>query len=235
MLTHEGKLYATRSEYAAHLGASKAYATKLGHQGRLVEREINGKKLVDVELTDRLIRNTTDAPVEIRFTNPETGVIYAARRYGPDADLAGLTSANPMNQRQVDRGIASRMIAHANELLAAAFRVQSTNPDGTHVMARDTAGALIPVDANLQVRARAITAYRNYVGLIDAVRNISNRLGYGLQPGGDYDDETRITVEAFQRHWRPTRVDGVADGETRATLMGVLQLATAESVTGVLS
>lgn len=60
MLQHEGKFYATRSEYATHLGASKAYATKLGHQGRLVEREINGKKLVDVDLTDRLVRNTTD-------------------------------------------------------------------------------------------------------------------------------------------------------------------------------
>ena len=62
-----------------------------------------------------------------------------------------------------------------------------------------------------------------------------HRLGYGLQPGGDYDDETRLTVEAFQRHWRPAKVDGVADGETRATLMGVLQLATAESATGVLN
>ena len=61
-----------------------------------------------------------------------------------------------------------------------------------------------------------------------------HRLGYGLKPGGDYDDETRLTVEAFQRHWRPARVDGIADGETRATLMGVLQLATAESPTGVL-
>lgn len=61
-----------------------------------------------------------------------------------------------------------------------------------------------------------------------------HRLGYGLTPGGDYDDLTRLTVEAFQRHWRPVRVDGIADGETRATLMGVLQLATAESVTGVL-
>lgn len=61
-----------------------------------------------------------------------------------------------------------------------------------------------------------------------------HRLGYGLQPGGDYDEATRLTVEAFQRHWRPSRVDGVADGETRATLMGVLQLATAESATGVL-
>lgn len=62
-----------------------------------------------------------------------------------------------------------------------------------------------------------------------------HRLGYGLTPGGDYDEATRLTVEAFQRHWRPVGVDGVADGETRATLMGVLQLATAESVTGVLS
>lgn len=61
-----------------------------------------------------------------------------------------------------------------------------------------------------------------------------HRLGYGLKPGGDYDDETRLTVEAFQRHWRPERVDGIADGETRARLVGLLQLASAESVTGVL-
>lgn len=61
-----------------------------------------------------------------------------------------------------------------------------------------------------------------------------HRLGYGLQPGDAYDEETETTVRAFQRHWRQSRVDGVADGETRATLMGVLQLATAESATGVL-
>jgi len=62
-----------------------------------------------------------------------------------------------------------------------------------------------------------------------------HRLGYALTPGGTYDEATRLTVEAFQRHWRPGPVDGIADGETRATLMGVLQLATAESVTGVLN
>jgi len=61
-----------------------------------------------------------------------------------------------------------------------------------------------------------------------------HRLGYGLKPGGDYDDETATTVRAFQRHWRQDRVDGVADGETRARLVGLLQLASAESVTGVL-
>ncbi|MBN8529258.1 MAG: N-acetylmuramoyl-L-alanine amidase [Caulobacterales bacterium] len=61
-----------------------------------------------------------------------------------------------------------------------------------------------------------------------------HRLGYGLKPGGDYDEETRLTVTAFQRHWRPANIDGVADGETRARLVGLLQLASAESVTGVL-
>lgn len=61
-----------------------------------------------------------------------------------------------------------------------------------------------------------------------------HRLGYGIKPGGDYDVETEVAVRAFQRHWRQNRVDGVADGETRARLVGLLQLASAESVTGVL-
>lgn len=61
-----------------------------------------------------------------------------------------------------------------------------------------------------------------------------HRLGYGIKPGGDYDAETEAAVRAFQRHWRQSRIDGVADGETRARLVGLLQLASAESVTGVL-
>jgi len=72
------------------------------------------------------------------------------------------------------------------------------------------------------------------IGVV-VLRSGLHRLGYGLQPGGTFDEETATTVRAFQRHWRASRVDGVADGETRATLMGVLQLATAESVTGVLN
>ncbi len=62
-----------------------------------------------------------------------------------------------------------------------------------------------------------------------------HRLGYGVTPRTAYDDALRLTVEAFQRHWRPAAVDGVADGETRARLVGLLQLASAESVTGVLN
>lgn len=50
------------------------------------------------------------------------------------------------------------------------------------------------------------------------------RLGYNLPPSGAYDADTAAVVRAFQRHWRADRVDGVADGETRARLMGLLRL-----------
>ena len=67
------------------------------------------------------------------------------------------------------------------------------------------------------------------------LRSGLHRLGYGVTPRTAYDDALRLTVEAFQRHWRPAAVDGVADGETRARLVGLLQLASSESVTGVLN
>lgn len=51
------------------------------------------------------------------------------------------------------------------------------------------------------------------------------RLGYDLPPSGRYDADTATVVRAFQRHWRPDRIDGVADGETRARLMALLRLA----------
>jgi N-acetylmuramoyl-L-alanine amidase len=51
------------------------------------------------------------------------------------------------------------------------------------------------------------------------------RLGYDSPPSGAYDAATATIVRAFQRHWRPTRVDGVADGETRARLIALLRLA----------
>jgi N-acetylmuramoyl-L-alanine amidase len=51
------------------------------------------------------------------------------------------------------------------------------------------------------------------------------RLGYDSAPSGTFDEHTRAIVTAFQRHWRPERVDGVADGETRARLVHLLRAA----------
>lgn len=53
------------------------------------------------------------------------------------------------------------------------------------------------------------------------------RLGYDCAPSGAYDETTTTIVSAFQRHWRPTEVDGMADGETRARLIALLRAAEA--------
>ncbi len=52
------------------------------------------------------------------------------------------------------------------------------------------------------------------------------RLGYDSAPSGVYDETTATIVSAFQRHWRPEKVDGLADGETRARLMALLRAQT---------
>lgn len=42
--------------------------------------------------------------------------------------------------------------------------------------------------------------------------------GYGLPLSGNYDHDTATVVRAFQRHFRPARVDGIADHSTIETL-----------------
>ncbi|HVY34902.1 MAG TPA: N-acetylmuramoyl-L-alanine amidase [Caulobacteraceae bacterium] len=51
------------------------------------------------------------------------------------------------------------------------------------------------------------------------------RLGFDSAPSGQFDAQTQTIITAFQRHWRPDRVDGVADGETRARLVHLLRAA----------
>jgi N-acetylmuramoyl-L-alanine amidase len=53
------------------------------------------------------------------------------------------------------------------------------------------------------------------------------RLGYDCAPSGQFDQNTREVVTAFQRHWVQSRFDGVADGLTRARLMAVIRAAAA--------
>ena len=48
--------------------------------------------------------------------------------------------------------------------------------------------------------------------------------GYGVPGHGRYDDATRAVVAAFQRHFRPGHVDGVADAETRGVLTHLLNM-----------
>ncbi len=55
----------------------------------------------------------------------------------------------------------------------------------------------------------------------EAVRRLQRALkgyGYGIEETGGYDEATRAVVTAFQRHFRPARVDGIADASTLRTL-----------------
>jgi N-acetylmuramoyl-L-alanine amidase len=46
--------------------------------------------------------------------------------------------------------------------------------------------------------------------------------GYGVEITGIYDRQTRQVVAAFQRHFRPERVDGEADASSAATLKALI-------------
>jgi N-acetylmuramoyl-L-alanine amidase len=59
----------------------------------------------------------------------------------------------------------------------------------------------------------------------DAVSELQTSLkayGYGIPVTGRYDKTTRTVVTAFQRHFRPARVDGIADVSTIETLRSLL-------------
>jgi N-acetylmuramoyl-L-alanine amidase len=57
---------------------------------------------------------------------------------------------------------------------------------------------------------------------VEALQSMLAIYGYGVDISGTYDATTRIVVEAFQRHFRPERVDGVADRSTIETLHRLL-------------
>ena len=53
---------------------------------------------------------------------------------------------------------------------------------------------------------------------VKRLQEAMKKFGYGLEPSGVYDEPTGQVVRAFQRHWRPEKVDGRADASTIATL-----------------
>jgi N-acetylmuramoyl-L-alanine amidase len=57
---------------------------------------------------------------------------------------------------------------------------------------------------------------------IEEIQRLLLRYGYGVTPTGYLDGTTRDAIAAFQRHFRPIRVDGVVDVSTTATLQALL-------------
>ncbi len=57
---------------------------------------------------------------------------------------------------------------------------------------------------------------------IRALQTMLSLYGYGLELTGVMDRQTEITLAAFQRHFRPERVDGQADASTVKTLKALI-------------
>jgi N-acetylmuramoyl-L-alanine amidase len=57
---------------------------------------------------------------------------------------------------------------------------------------------------------------------VEALQSMLALYGYGVPVSGEYCERTKGVVEAFQRHFRPAKVDGIADVSTLTTLHRLL-------------
>lgn len=62
---------------------------------------------------------------------------------------------------------------------------------------------------------------------VGALQALLALYGYGIEITGEFDLATEQVVTAFQRHFRPERVDGIADASTIATLHRLARALTA--------
>jgi N-acetylmuramoyl-L-alanine amidase len=71
-----------------------------------------------------------------------------------------------------------------------------------------------------QPEGRLVTG-RHEAG-VSGLQTALARYGYQVPTHGKFDGATMEVVTAFQRHFRPARVDGVADHSTTSTLHALL-------------
>jgi N-acetylmuramoyl-L-alanine amidase len=67
---------------------------------------------------------------------------------------------------------------------------------------------------------------------IEEVQGMLAKYGYDLSPTGYFDGATLDAVAAFQRHFRPKRVDGIIDVSTIGTLKALLAAREAQQTAG---
>jgi N-acetylmuramoyl-L-alanine amidase len=71
-------------------------------------------------------------------------------------------------------------------------------------------------------RGGAISRLGDSGAPVEELQSMLALYGYGVEINGLFDRQTEIVVAAFQRHFRPKQIDGVADRATVATLRRLL-------------
>ncbi|MHB2167577.1 N-acetylmuramoyl-L-alanine amidase [Alsobacter sp. R-9] len=112
---------------------------------------------------------------------------------------------------------AVRILAHSD--IAPLRKADPGEKFPWHRLAADGVGHWVPPAAASEGRSFA----RGDEGQpIQALQALLRMYGYGIEITGVFDDLTEAVVTAFQRHFRPARVDGIADASTLATLRDLL-------------
>jgi hypothetical protein len=102
-----------------------------------------------------------------------TGFRYDANRFGTET----------IQGRDVETGIASRMLQRANELVVAGYQVKELN--GAPVLDAFGEPELVLVNGAPVVKAAdQVAALRRYIGLLDGLRQVGNIYGEGPLGGG---------------------------------------------------
>ncbi len=113
---------------------------------------------------------------QVRMTDPRTGYTYVAGRFGSDV----------VDGKGIDRGIGSRMLQHANDLVAAAYDVKRDAQGKVLVDETGRPEVLLGTDGMPKLaNADAEVNLRKYIALVDAMRQIQVVLGNGPLGGQD--------------------------------------------------
>ncbi|ESZ59890.1 N-acetylmuramoyl-L-alanine amidase [Mesorhizobium sp. L103C131B0] len=112
---------------------------------------------------------------------------------------------------------AQRVLAHSD--IAPGRKIDPGEKFPWNALFAAGVGHLVPA---APVRRGAVLKAGDTGAEVEALQSMLALYGYGVEISGVFDRQTEIVVEAFQRHFRPRRVDGVADGSTSSTLQSLL-------------
>lgn len=161
-------------------------------------------------------RGTTDVnsrSIGIEIVNPGHGLGY------PDYPKAQIVAVIELCRGISDRhGIRPDMILGHSDV-APGRKVDPGEKFPWRLLARHGVGHFVEP---ARFRGTAVASPGDNGAAVEELQSMLALYGYGVEITGFFDPQTEIAVAAFQRHFRPRKVDGVADRATVETLRRLL-------------
>ncbi|MCX7306044.1 MAG: N-acetylmuramoyl-L-alanine amidase [Hyphomicrobiales bacterium] len=111
-----------------------------------------------------------------------------------------------------------RVLAHSD--VAPGRKVDPGEKFPWRELARSRIGHFV---APARAGGKPILAHGDRGAAVEALQSMLSLYGYGIDISAVFDESTSVVVAAFQRHFRPRRVDGLADRSTVDTLRRLLE------------